>query len=239
MKAKGETTPVKKGSKKSAMAEINRALSKGDPIVRKVSKEEGMQEHSPMDPPNAYDPYQNLDGLELENMSALTRHFYDEHVALTEQIAAFEAGLLEFKEGHYRLSQDLNRRFSTFFEFVDSHLLPHNQKEEKVLFPLLRKRLLESGEHSQGLLQITAIDLFEDDHVKFIQLAALTFNFLGLGPRLPDPHSSALVMDIAYNNGVELVELLKLHIFREDHTLFPLAEKLLSKAELNRLAKKL
>jgi hemerythrin-like domain-containing protein len=46
-------------------------------------------------------------------------------------------------------------------------------------------------------------------------------------------------MDVAVNNGLELVELIKLHIFREDHTLFPLAQRLLSPEELAAIGAKL
>ena len=73
--------------------------------------------------------------------------------------------------------------------------------------------------------------------MKFIQLGALVFNLLGLAPRLHDPRSQQYVYDVAYNNGKELVELLRLHIFREDHTLFPLAQKYLSEEEMERVMK--
>ena len=97
--------------------------------------------------------------------------------------------------------------------------------------------MLASGEH--GLDNITAVDLMEDDHVKFIQLGCLVFNFLGLAARLPDGHSRYLVLDLAYHNGKELTELLKLHVFREDNTIFPLAQKLLTKEELDLINEKL
>jgi hemerythrin-like domain-containing protein len=49
--------------------------------------------------------------------------------------------------------------------------------------------------------------------------------------------------DVAYNNAKELVELIRLHVFREDNTLFPLAQKYLTKeqfdgilAEMNSIA---
>ena len=97
----------------------------------------------------------------------------------------------------------------------------------------MHKKLIENGEHSpksEGEV-VTAIDMMEDDHIKFIQLGTLVFNFLGLAPRFRDEQSQMFTYDVAFNNAKELVELLKLHIFREDTTLFPLAQKYLSKEE--------
>jgi hemerythrin-like domain-containing protein len=105
--------------------------------------------------------------------------------------------------------------------------LPHNRKEERHYFRILHDRLIESGEHGTGDIPSTAVDLMEDDHVKFIQLAALSFNLLGLATRLRDQESRLLTFDLAYNTGRELIELLRLHIFREDETLFPLSQEIL------------
>ena len=52
--------------------------------------------------------------------------------------------------------------------------------------------------------------------------------------RLKAPEAIATTFDLAYNNGKELVELLRLHIYREDNTLFPLAQQLLTEEELAR-----
>ena len=79
----------------------------------------------------------------------------------------------------------------------------------------------------------------EDDHVKFIQLGTLTFNMLGLASRLGDQRSRAITYDLACHSGTELVELLKLHIFREDNIIFPLAQKYLSEQELHHLNEQL
>ena len=55
---------------------------------------------------------------------------------------------------------------------------------------------------------------------------------LGLDSRLRNLKSKAITFDLAFNNGRELVELLRLHIFREDETLFPLAQQLLTDEDL-------
>ena len=100
---------------------------------------------------------------------------------------------------------------------------------------MLHERLIESGEHGNGETPETAVDLMEDDHNKFIQLATLSFNMLGLGSRLRDIESRGVTFDLAYNSGRELVELLRLHIFREDETLFPLAQQLLTEEDFTQI----
>lgn len=216
--------------------EINKKLKQDDPLQRDVFKEDELSEHSPMDPPDAYDKdASNVDGVTYDDLSDSLKEMIAEHSELTEYADRFEKALGDFHESSYMFTQEINDRFNEFFQYFDDHILPHNRKEERHLFPVLHKRLIESGEHSPGDVKETAVDLMEDDHVKFIQLASLTFNLLGLASRLPDNHSRAITFDLAYHNGKELIELLRLHIFREDNTVFPLAQKLLSEEELIKL----
>ena len=79
----------------------------------------------------------------------------------------------------------------------------------------------------------TAIDMLEDDHLKMIQLAAVTLNLLSLSVRLPDQASREVTLDVALEQGSMLVELLRLHIFREDNLLFPMAVRLLNEETLS------
>lgn len=215
-------------------------LKKDDPIKRFVEKgiEEG-EEVSPMDPPEAYDAKYSLSDVDMEKMSGGLRLMMDEHKDAIRELEKFEASLIAFKNEGFQMSKEMNDTFAAFFAFFDNHVLPHNREEERNLFPILNKRLIESGEHSTEPIPKTAVDLMEDDHVKFIQLATLTMNLLGLAPRLPDQHSRALTVDLAYHNGIELVELMRLHIYREDKTLFPLTQKLLSSSELSDIEDKL
>lgn len=205
-------------------------LSKTDPVTRNVEKGLEAEEHTPLDPPGAYTKGA-LSKVTYEDMAPALRELMDEHKALTSKFEAFEAALIEFRTNNYVLSNPVNSVFSDFFKYFDERLSIHNQKEEKALFPVLNKRLLEAGEHSTGEVPVTAIDVMEDDHVKFIQLGALTFNLLGLATRITDEKSRIFIFETAYNNGRELIELMRLHIFREDHTLFPLAQKLLTPAD--------
>ena len=223
---------------KASDKEIKQKLKEEDPILRNAVKDENLEEYSPMDPPEAYDKERALvKGVDMDNLNPVLNDLINEHKELLEIVAKFDTALTDFKTAKYILNDDTNQVLNQFFNYMDNEILPHNKKEERFLFPLLNERMLETGEH--GLDNITAVDLMEDDHVKFIQLGSLVFNFLGLAARLPDGHSRYLVLDIAYHNGKELAELLRLHVFREDNTIFPLAQKLLTKEELDSINEKL
>lgn len=215
---------------KESKAANAKKLQKNDPVKKQEEKGLEQVEHTPMDPPSAYEQPGVLKASP-DNVEKSLQTFVDEHKGALLQIETFEKALVQFKSNGYKLDQKINEIFGAFFKYFDNELLAHNDKEEKVLFPMLHKRLIEAGEHSTGEKPMTAIDVMEDDHVKFIQLGTLSFNLLGLATRLKDEGSRQFVLDTAYENARELIELLKLHIYREDYTLFPLAQKYLSKEE--------
>ncbi|MFP5471092.1 MAG: hemerythrin domain-containing protein [Bacteroidia bacterium] len=227
MKIIDKETGKRVGSKNSEIKSINKKLKEEDPIVKNAEKDQETEEFSPMDPPDAYDKKRVI-GANYEAMDKHVKELMDEHAELEKIAAKFETALIEFKTSGFVFTKEINDTFNEFFTFFDEHILPHNRKEERHLFPILHQRLIESGEHGVGDNPETAVDLMEDDHVKFIQLATLSFNLLGLGSRLTDLNSRALTYDLACNSGKELVELLRLHVYREDNTLFPLAQKLLT-----------
>ncbi len=205
-------------------------LQKIDPVKKQSEKGLDDQEDSPMDPPNAYEEPGKIT-MHEENRADTIKIFMNEHVEVLKVVSEFEKGIVAYKTNGYKLTNEINASFSKFFKCFDEELLPHNRKEEKVLFPILNKKLILAGEHSKGVKQVTAIDVMEDDHVKFIQLGALAFNLLGLATRMADERSRIFVFDTAYETSRELVELIKLHIYREDETLFPLAQKYISEEE--------
>ncbi len=212
----------------------NKILKQTDPIKGNVEKGLESEENSPMDPPEAYEG-ETVDGIEYDQLNVLLQNFMDEHVKGIEQISEFEKYLIAFKENGYVLNEAINMAFSDFFQFFDHNIMDHNRREEKQLFPLLHKRLIESGESGEGDHPHTAVDMMEDDHIKFIQLASLSFNLFGLAPRLKDGSSQRFVYDTAFSSAQELIEMLRLHIFREDKILFPLAHQLISKNEFDRM----
>lgn len=216
---------------------IDKSLKRTDPLKRNAEKGLESEEFSPMDPPDAYEATL-VSEVGYDQMHELIQHYMKEHKVCIEKLDSFEKALADFKDKGYQLSDEINTVFGEFFQFFDNNLLDHNQREEKQLFPLLHKRLIESGESGKGEGDYpqTAVDMMEDDHIKFIQLGALTFNLMGLATRLPDKLSTIFTYDVAYNNGRELIEMLRLHIFREDNILFPLAHQLISKEELTLLS---
>jgi iron-sulfur cluster repair protein YtfE (RIC family) len=226
---------TKTGKRVGAEArEINKKLKEEDPILRNASKDLDQDELSPMDPPEAHETNTPNPVKEGEE-HPLIRQYMDEHVAAIKVVDDFEKSLNSFKESGYKLNNDINSSLRKFFEFFENNLLDHNRREEHELFPLLHKRMIEDGERSISETPTTAVDMMEDDHVKFIQLGALAFNLLGLAARLPDPNSSHFTYDVAYDNARELIEMIRLHIYREDHIVFPLAHKLISWEELSAL----
>jgi len=77
----------------------------------------------------------------------------------------------------------------------------------------------------------------EDDHIKMLQLAAISFNLFGLVTRIPDEGSGMVILDLAVEQSKSLIEMLKLHIFREDNVVFPIANTYLSQEVMDTLKK--
>lgn len=207
---------------------------KKEPIKRNVEKGTvAGEENSPMAPPSAYaPPSENMERIELKDMSSFIKELVKDHNQAKRQLKSFEKTLLELREKSWKINQKDNQSLSEFYQFFDHKIMQHNRVEEKILFPLLHERLLESGEHSSDKSQ-TAIDIMEDDHFKFIQLGSLSFNLIGIASRLKCEEDKSLVFEMAYQSAMELIEMLRLHIFREDETLFQLAHQLIKPEEFD------
>ncbi len=215
-----------------------RKIQNSDPIKRMVEKQSEQDEFSPMDPPDAYSP-PGLEAVPYEKMSPFLQKLMDEHATCLKKLDMFEEVLLLLQKNGLVPDPKVDEGLRQFFSFLDDSVVRHNLKEEKILFPLLQSRLLEKGEHGRGRHPKTGVDMLEDDHIKLMQLAAVTFNFLGLAARLRDAASRAIVLDAALEQGKSLVELLRLHIFREDNVVFSLAVKYLTKGEFQKMEKQL
>lgn len=204
-----------------------------DPLRLMAEKQSEKKEYSPMDPPDAYSP-PGMQPVDYEQMHPFLQKFMDEHKVSLEKLGRFETALIEIQQ--QGVSRKADRELRDFFEFFDQKIAVHNLREERILFPLLKQRLISSGEHAASDTLHTGVDLLEDDHIKALQLAAVVFNFFALSSRLPDEASRLMVMDAAIEQGKGLVEMLKLHIFREDNIVFAQADKLLTKEELDHMA---
>lgn len=208
-------------------------LNRIDPLRKQA--ERGLelgQGLSPMDPPQAYAP-PHLETVQPQALHPFLRRFVDEHAPFLQELQAFEDAIAAIQENGY--TREADARLRHFFRYFEQEFTPHSRREEASLFPLLRERLLAGGEHGSGSAPATATGVMEDEHAQAMQLAAVVVNFLGLVFRLPDERSGMIVLDAALEQGKKLVELLRLHVFREDNIVFPLAHRLISPAEFDRL----
>jgi hemerythrin-like domain-containing protein len=192
----------------------------------------GENELSPFSPPSAYDAPKE-DEVAYEDMHPFLRKLIDEHKLYSDKITDFEETINLIESG--RIDKEIDKRLRNFFKFMDDEVLPHNREEERTVFPLISKKMNEEGRHSKGGENFNAIDVLEDEHTKIIQLVAITFNMFGLFARIPDEKSRIIILDVALTQARELIELLKLHIYREDNTIFTYANNHLSKEDLDSL----
>ena len=209
-------------------------MNTNDPVKRFVEKEKEFEEASPMNPPDAFSP-STVEPVEYKDMAPFLQKFIDEHKVCINVLNDFESALNNWKRNGWIFNEDINKSFKSLFSFLDNNATIHNKNEEKTLFPLLHKRLIETGEQSSAEEPKTAVDVLEDDHIKIAQLGALCLNFLGLGSRLEDKKSREIVFELAYEQGKAIVETMRLHIYREDETLFPLSMKLISQKEFEEM----
>ena len=213
--------------------------------IEKEETEDMEQGANPMNMEEAtaenFVPPATIEKVPYEKMPEIIKTFMDEHQKYLQELETFEEALIRFKKQRWQMDDKMNKTFSRFFTFLDNHILEHNRREENSLFPLLKKRFLETGEHSRYFQYMeegnprNAIDVMEDEHTQLIQLSTLTFNFLGLAQKLPDVGSQSIVSDLAFEQGRQIVETLRLHIKREDETLFPLACQLIEREEFEQM----
>lgn len=208
-------------------------LKRMDPVKKQAERGSLEQEGlSPMDPPDAYAP-PNAAPVSLEEMHPYLRQLVQEHQPLLGEVDAFENAILTIQKGGY--TKEADGRLKHFLNFFDEEFIAHNRREEATLFPLLRKRLLATAEHGSGQTPQTPVDLMQDEHTKAAQLAAVILNFLGLAFRFPDEKTRLTILDAALEQARFLVELLRLHVFREDNLIFPLAQQLITASEFDQM----
>ena len=204
-------------------------LNKQDPLKRMVERQNETEEFSPMDPPDAFQP-PSLDEMNYEEMHPVIQSLMDEHKVCNEAISSFENTLNALHSDGF--SKNTLEGINDFFSFFDESIIEHNRKEDNTIFADLNIILHSKEEFSTGT-EKTVVDLMEDDHIKMLQLAAISFNLFGLVTRIPDEASGMVILDLAVEQSKGLIEMLKLHVFREDNVVFPIANNYLSKEALD------
>jgi hemerythrin-like domain-containing protein len=194
----------------------------------------GENELSPFSPPSAYDAPKE-EAVAYEDMHPLLQKLIDEHKLYSEKIAEFEETIIAIESG--KLDREIDSKLREFFTFADEEIIPHNRNEERALFPRIAQKMKEEGRHSKGDENFNVIDVLEDDHTKIIQLVGITFNMFALFARIPDERSRLLILDVAINQSKELIELLRVHTYREDNIIFSYANRHLTTQELDDIAK--
>ena len=191
---------------------------------------------SPYAPPEAYNPPSQSEEIPYEDLHPFLREFIDDHRVYTKELNAFEATIAMIEGG--KVDREINDRLVSFYTYFDDKIVGHNQEEERYLFARISKKMRESGEHSKSNDNFNVIDVLEDDHVKSIQMASVSFNMFSLFSRIPDEKSRFIILDVALNQAKELLELLKVHIFREDTIIFPYAQTNFTDEELTEIQQK-
>ena len=187
---------------------------------------------SPYSPPEAYNP-PKVDEVPYEQMHPFLQSLMDEHKLFDEKVNLFEETIKLIEGG--KVDKEIDTRLRDFFYYFDEEIRLHHLKEEKTLFGPISEKMTQNGDHSKGDGDFNAVDVLEDEHIKSIQLAAVTFNLFALFSRISDERSRIIILDAAVEQAKSLIELLKLHIFREDTILFTYAHKYLSNNELDKM----
>ena len=193
----------------------------------------GENSASPFSPPDAYSASEKEEEIPYEDMHPLLQRLITEHKAYSDKLAEFEETIQIIESG--TVNREIDQRLRDFFAYLDEEIAPHNRDEEKMLFPKISERMNRDGNHSKGDENFNVIDVLEDEHIKAIQLSAVTFNMFALFARIPDEKSRLMILDVAINQARELIELLKLHIYREDTIIFSYAHRNFSFEELSEI----
>lgn len=182
--------------------------------------------------------------MQNEVLETFLKELIAEHRAILEKIKKFEKSVNLIREkGMNQESADI---LNDFFHFFDACILAHQEREEQELFSLIQGRngnkkaedgrkavhpvrnhtKKSSGDNSYSENNLNSeisngVNLLRGDHIRALQLAAVSFNLFGLALRLPDTASRLLTIELAVEQALELVDLLKLHFEREENIFFP------------------
>jgi len=168
----------------------------------------------------------DVDEIPYEDMHPFLQELIDKHQVYTKELNAFEEAVAMIESG--KIDREVDDKLRQFFSYFDDQIVSYDQEGEKYLFAKLSEKMPADEDFN-------IIDFLETDHVKSIQMAAIAFNMLALFSRVPDEQSRFIVLDVALKQTKELIELLRVHIYREETMVFPYAQKNFTNAELTEI----
>jgi len=167
-----------------------------------------------------------IDEIDYEDMHPFLQELIDEHDVYTKELNAFEEAIAMIESG--KVDKEIDNKLRQFFSYFDEQIVSYDQEGEKYLFARVSKKMTENE-------NVTILGSLETDHMKSIQMAAVTFNMLALFSRIPDENSRFIILDMALKQAKELLELLRVHIYREDTMIFPYAQRNFTDEELTEI----
>lgn len=210
-------------------------LQEVDPVKRQgeVSASDRGSQYSPLSPPEALAPPSNVK-VNYEDLHPYLKQLVDEHNSLKAVMEDFRLTLLDLGKTKNILGNN-NKVVQHFFKIFMSEFILHNQKEENVLFPILARRFLEVGEHSKTSRPVTPIDILKNEHIEAMQVGAEARCTWELLQQIFDSSSQTILLGNFLRKSNTLLEMMKLHIFREDDIVFSLAQKYLTQEQLDQM----
>lgn len=148
--------------------------------------------------------------------------FMQEHDEALVQLASLNKASRSIADTGF--SQDAFRRILLALAFIEEEVSVHNRSEEEALFPVLEK-------YVEGPTQ-----LMRDDH----KVLKKSFRRFSAAVNRLDAHrtSKSAARDLLQISK-DMVQLFVNHIHKENHILFPLVQKFLTKDALREVARRM
>ncbi|MBI5472810.1 MAG: hemerythrin domain-containing protein [Ignavibacteriae bacterium] len=159
--------------------------------------------------------------IEKRNIDPIARFMQEHDVALVK-LSMLNKATRSIAEHGY--SEDAYAKILLALEFIDDEVSVHNKSEEEALFPVLER-------YVEGPTQ-----LMRQDHKILKKEFVLLRKAVGkVGRRKNDRKAGKELHDIAKH----IVQLFVNHIHKENHILFPLVQKFLTRDALREVARRM
>ena len=158
----------------------------------------------------------------------------DCHEHILDELCSFEEALLEVEKGGIQAFTRGQQRFRKMFEFVNTSVVMHTRDEEEGLFPVLDPKLKPRIRRTH--FDRTPIRAIEEQHRKAEEaVRRLKFIFSKLEKPESQPRGKKLLAEFV-GEGRALIDFYREHIRGENEVVFPLAKRILSDDEKQKVA---